>query len=434
MSKMIKMRKMSKMQVRSKLPLKWSKIFRYCGPGLLVAVGYMDPGNWATDIAAGSQYGYQLLFVILLSNWAAIFLQILAVRLGLQTNKDLARACRDYYPRSISVILWLLCEIAIIACDVAEVLGAAIALRLLFNLPMLLGVCLIALDVLIILALQGKSITLAEIITTLLIIIIGICFIVEIFLAKPVWPEVMQGLIPSSALLQDRDMLYLAIGIMGATVMPHNLYLHSAIVRRQPDNTIESQEDDFRYNIIGVALSLSVAFFINAAILVLASAAFHRAGLHDVTEITSAFYLLPSLLGAPLASILFATALLLAGQNATLTGTLAGQIVMEGFMDWHIKPWQRRLFTRILAIIPAVAITALYGSKGSGQLLIFSQVVLSLQLPFAIFPLILFTSNPKIMGSKSNSFWMRISAWAIGVIITGLNIWMICQFVWNRRN
>ncbi len=413
---------------------RWRKLLSFGGPGLLVAVGYMDPGNWATDLAAGSRYGYQLLFVVLLSNWMAILLQSLAARLGLVTQRDLAQACRDSYSRPVVITLWILCEVAIIACDLAEVLGSAIALELLFGLPMVWGVCLTALDALLILTLQSKGIRLIEAFAAMLIAVIAICFAVEIYWAQPVWATVLQGLLPDTRLLGDREMLYLAVSILGATVMPHNLYLHSSIVQtRAVRPTPEGIREAIRYNLTDVIVALSFAFFINAAILVLAASVFYQTGHHKVAEIHEAYKLLTPLLGSPWASILFAIALLCAGQNATLTGTLAGQIVMEGFMEWRIAPWKRRLLTRLLAIIPAVVITAFYGEKGSGQLLILSQVVLSLQLSFAVVPLILFTSDPKKMGEFVNPIWLRLLAWVAGILIAGLNGWMLWQFAKEWR-
>jgi manganese transport protein len=409
---------------------RWRKLLSFGGPGLLVAVGYMDPGNWATDLAAGSRYGYRLLFVVLLSNLMAILLQTLATRLGLVTGRDLARACRDYYSRPVVIALWILCEIAIIACDLAEVLGSAIALQLLFGLPLIWGVCLTAFDALLILTLQSKGIRLIEAFAAALIAVIAICFVVEIYWAQPVWSEVLRGLLPDVRMLGDLEMLYLAVGILGATVMPHNLYLHSSIVQtRDVSRTPEGIREAIGYNLIDVTAALSFAFFINAAILVLAASVFYKTRHYDVAEIHEAYKLLTPLLGSAWASVLFAVALLCAGQNATLTGTLAGQIVMEGFMKWRIKPWQRRLLTRLLAIIPAVIITALYGAEGSGKLLVLSQVVLSLQLSFAVIPLILFTSDREKMGEFVNPLWLRILSWAAGILIAGLNAWMLWQFL-----
>lgn len=413
---------------------RWRKLLSFGGPGMLVAVGYMDPGNWATDLAAGSKYGYKLLFVILLSNLTAILLQALAMRLGLVREMNLAQACRDGYPRSVAIALWILCEIAIIACDLAEVLGSAIALQLLFGLPLIWGVCLTAFDAMLILTLQSRGIRLIEALAAALIAIIASCFAIEIFWAQPVWSDVLTRLLPNPEVVSNSEMLYLAVGILGATVMPHNLYLHSSIVQTRDINRPGGISEAIRYNLIDLTAALSFAFFINAAILVLAAAVFHQTGNNEVAEIDKAYELLAPLLGSPWASILFAVALLCAGQNATLTGTLAGQIVMEGFMKWKIKPWKRRLLTRLLAIIPAVIITALYGVHGSGQLLIFSQVVLSLQLSFAVFPLILFTSDHKKMGHFANPFWLRVLAWVAGVLIALLNAWMLWQAIreWVR--
>jgi manganese transport protein len=426
-------RSVSLPEVNGSIPIRpgiprWRKMLAFAGPGLLVAVGYMDPGNWATDIAGGSRYAYSLISVILISNWMAILLQALAARLGIVTRRDLAQACRDYYSRPASVALWILCEIAIAACDLAEVLGSAIALQLLFGIPLLWGVCITALDVLIILVLQNRGFRLVEALVTVLIATIGLCFAVEIFWARPDWGGILHGFVPTSQLFHDRDMLYIAIGILGATVMPHNLYLHSSIVQtRAIERTREGLREAVRYNFIDSTVALSFAFFINAAILVMGAAVFYRAGRPDIAEIPDAYRTLEPLLGTRMASVLFAIALLCSGQNATLTGTLAGQIVMEGFMNFRMKPWLRRLVTRLLAIIPAVIVTALYGQHGSAQLLVLSQVVLSMQLSFAVFPLIIFTSDREKMGEFANPAWLRALAWGVGLIIAGLNIWLLLQ-------
>jgi manganese transport protein len=407
---------------------RWRKMLAFSGPGLLVAVGYMDPGNWATDIAGGSRYAYQLLFVVLLSNWMAILLQALAARLGIVTGRDLAQACRDYYSRPVSIFLWLLCEIAIAACDLAEVLGSAIALQLLFGIPLTWGVLITSLDVLIILALQQKGFRFVEALVATLIATIGICFAIEIVWARPEWGGIARGLIPTTQIFRDRDMLYLAIGILGATVMPHNLYLHSSLVQtRRIERDARGIREAINYNFTDSTIALSFAFFINAAILVMGAAVFYRAGRTDIAEIQDAYQTLAPLLGTTMASYLFAIALLCSGQNATITGTLAGQIVMEGFMNIRLKPWLRRLTTRLIAIVPAIIVTALYGAAGSARLLIFSQVILSLQLSFAVFPLIILTSDQSKMGEFVNPKWLRALAWTIALIIATLNAWLLWQ-------
>jgi manganese transport protein len=398
----------------------------FAGPGLLVAVGYMDPGNWATDIAGGSKYEYRLISVVLLSNWMAILLQALAARLGIVTRRDLAQACRDYYSRPVAVVLWLLCEIAIAACDLAEVLGSAIALNLLFGIPLLWGVCITAADVLVILLLQHRGFRLVEALVGALIFTIGVCFAIEIFWAQPDWGGIARGFLPTGQIFRDSDMLYIAIGILGATVMPHNLYLHSSIVQtRAIRRTREGLREAIHYNFVDSTVALSFAFFINAAILVMAAAVFYRAGRTEVAEIQDAYKTLAPLLGTTTASVLFAVALLCSGQNSTLTGTLAGQIVMEGFMDIRLKPWLRRLITRLIAIVPAVIVTALYGEHGDAQLLVLSQVILSLQLSFAVFPLVAFTSDPRKMGEFRNPRWLRIAAWTVAIVIAALNAWLL---------
>jgi manganese transport protein len=404
------------------------KMLAFAGPGLLVAVGYMDPGNWATDIAGGSRYEYKLLFVILISNWMAILLQALAARLGLVTGRDLAQACRENYSRRVAFALWILCEIAIAACDLAEVIGSAIALQLLFGLPLIWGVSVTALDVLIVLFLQQHGFRLIEALVAVLIFTIGVCFAIEIYWAHPSWGGIAQGFLPTSQIFREREMLYIAIGILGATVMPHNLYLHSSIVQtRRYEQTAGGIREAIRFNFIDSTVALSLAFFINAAILVMGAAVFYRAGRTDIAEIQDAYKTLAPLLGTELASTLFAIALLCSGQNATITGTMAGQIVMEGFLQIRIKPWLRRLLTRAIAIVPAIIVVALYGERGSANLLIFSQVILSFQLSFAVFPLIQFTSDKRLMGEFVNPLWLKILAWAIGIIIAALNVWLLWQ-------
>jgi len=406
----------------------WRKLFAFAGPGYLVAVGYMDPGNWATDLAGGARYGYTLLSVILISNLMAILLQALAVRLGIGAGRDLAQACRDSYSRPTTIILWVLCEIAIAACDLAEVIGAAIALNLLFGLPLIWGVCLTALDVLVILYLQNRGFRYVEALVVGLIVAIAACFAVELWFAKPDWAGVATGFIPRAEILQNPEMLYIAVGILGATVMPHNLYLHSSIVQtRKYVDTHASRKEAIRFASIDSSIALMSALFINAAILIVAAAVFHGTGYDSVADISDAYQLLSPLLGAGAASTLFAVALLCAGQNATLTGTLAGQIVMEGFVNIRLRPWLRRLITRLVAIVPAVIVVILYGERGAGSLLILSQVILSLQLPFAVFPLVSFTGDRHKMGVFVAPIWMRALAWTVAVIIAALNVWLLYQ-------
>jgi manganese transport protein len=404
----------------------WRKMFAFAGPGYLVAVGYMDPGNWATDLAGGARYGYTLLSVIMVSNLMAILLQALAARLGIASGRDLAQACRDHYSRPTAVGLWVLCEIAIAACDLAEVIGAAIALNLLFGLPLIWGVCLTALDVLIVLFLQHRGFRYVEALVVGLILAIAGSFAIELWLARPVLADVAVGFIPRPVVLRDSNMLYIAIGILGATVMPHNLYLHSSIVQtRKYDDTYEGKREAIRFASIDSAVALMFALFINAAILVMAAATFHGTGHDAVADIGDAYQLLSPLLGTTMASVLFAVALLCSGQNATLTGTLAGQIVMEGFINLRLRPWLRRLITRLIAIIPAIIVVAVYGERGAGPLIIVSQVILSLQLIFAVVPLVRFTSDPEKMGPFVNPRWMTAIAWVVAVIIGLLNLWWL---------
>src|SRR6201997_4992565 len=356
----------------------FKKVLAFAGPGYLVAVGYMDPGNWATDIGGGAKFGYTLLSVILISNVMAMMLQALSAKLGIVTGRDLAQACRESYSRPVALGLWIGCEIAIAACDLAEVLGSAVALKLLFGLPLLAGVLITALDVLIVLALQGRGFRLIEVFVVTLIATIAACFAYELLFAQPLWHEAAQGLIPRAEILRNREMLYIAIGILGATVMPHNLYLHSSIVQtRAFGASTRDPREAVRYANFDSTPALGVALFINAAILVLGAAAFHTRGLHNVAEIADAYKLLSPVLGVSFASTLFACALLASGQNSTLTGTLAGQIVMEGFLDIRLKPWVRRLITRALAIIPAALVIGFYGESGTAKLLVLSQVILS---------------------------------------------------------
>jgi manganese transport protein len=404
----------------------WRKLFAFAGPGYLVAVGYMDPGNWATDLAGGARYGYVLLSVIMLSNLMAILLQALAARLGIASGRDLAQACRDSYSRPVTILLWIACEIAIAACDLAEVIGAAIALNLLFHLPLVWGVSLTALDVLIVLLLQNRGFRYVEALVVALIFAIAGSFAVELWLAKPDFASMVTGLIPHAQIVRDPQMLYISISILGATVMPHNLYLHSSIVQtRKYSDSFESRREAIRFASIDSAVALMMALFINAAILIMAAAVFHGSGHETVADISEAYQLLSPLLGTTAASILFAVALLCSGQNATLTGTLAGQIVMEGFINLRIRPWLRRLMTRLIAIVPAIIVVALYGARGTGPLIIFSQVILSLQLPFAIFPLVMFTSDPQKMGPFVAARWVQLLAWAVAILITLLNLWLL---------
>ena len=406
----------------------WRKMLAFAGPGYLVAVGYMDPGNWATDLAGGARYGYTLLSVILISNLMAILLQALAARLGIASGRDLAQACRDSYSRPTTIVLWILCEIAIAACDLAEVIGAAIALNLLFDLPLLWGVILTALDVLIVLFLQHRGFRYVESLVVGLIVLIAGSFAVELWLARPDAAGIAFGFVPQTSILRDPSMLYIAIGILGATVMPHNLYLHSSIVQtRRYGDSHESKAEAIKFATIDSSFALMFALFINAAILIMASAVFHGTGNQDVADIGDAYQLLSPLLGTTLASTLFAVALLCSGQNATLTGTLAGQIVMEGFINIRLRPWLRRLLTRLIAIIPAIIVIALYGDAGTGPLLILSQVVLSLQLPFAVFPLVMFTSDRHKMGAFVTPKWVQALAWTVAVVIALLNAWLLFQ-------
>jgi manganese transport protein len=392
----------------------------------MVAVGYMDPGNWATDLAGGARFGYTLLSVILLSNLMAILLQALALKLGIATGRDLAQACRDHYSRPVSFVLWVLCEIAIAACDLAEVIGSAIALNLLFGVPLVWGVCLTALDVLLILLLQHKGFRYLEALVITLVGTIGLCFAIELIMARPEIGQIVRGLVPTGQIVSNPAMLYIAIGILGATVMPHNLYLHSSIVQTRKvlsDNA--SKWEAIRFATLDSTLALLFAFFINASILILAAAAFHDSGHQGVADIGDAYRLLSPLLGTGLASTLFAVALLASGQNSTITGTLAGQIVMEGFLDIRLPAWLRRLITRLIAIVPAVVVTALYGEHGAGGLLILSQVVLSLQLSFAVVPLVYFTSQRRKMGEFVNGRTVTGAAWLVAGAIIGLNAWLL---------
>jgi manganese transport protein len=404
----------------------WRKALAFAGPGYMVAVGYMDPGNWATDLAGGARFGYTLLSVILISNLMAILLQALAIKLGIVSGRDLAQACRDHYSRPVSFGLWVMCEIAIAACDLAEVIGSAIALNLLFGIPLLWGVCLTALDVLLILLLQNRGFRYLEAFVLALVLTVGVCFGIEVVLSRPDMAAVARGLVPTTEIVTNPLMLYIAIGILGATVMPHNLYLHSSIVQtRRIGADGGSKREAIRFATFDSTVALLFAFCINAAILIMSAATFHWTGHSEVADIGDAHRLLTPLLGTTLASGLFAVALLASGQNSTITGTLAGQIVMEGFLDIRLPPWLRRLITRLIAIIPAVIVTALYGEKGTGALLILSQVILSLQLSFAVVPLVQFTSERAKMGPFANGPVLKWAAWTVAVVIMGLNSWLL---------
>jgi manganese transport protein len=404
----------------------WKKLMAFTGPGLMVAVGYIDPGNWATDIEGGSRFGYALLSVILISNLFAMLLQHLALKLGVASGRDLAQACRDYYSKPVSMILWILCEIAIAATDLAEVIGSAIALNLLFGLPLPIGVVLTAFDVLIILYFQQKGFRLIESIVAGLMGLILFSFLYEMIVSQPSVIGILGGILPKKEIVTEPGMLYIAIGILGATVMPHNLYLHSGIVQTRAFKRDDAgKKSAIKFATIDSTVSLGLAFFINASILILAAATFHNNGHFEIADITDAYQLLDPILGVKLAGIFFALALLASGQSSTLTGTLAGQIVMEGFLNIRLKPWLRRLITRGIAIIPALIVATLYGEKGTAELLVFSQVVLSLQLSFAVVPLVIFTSNKAIMGKFVNSRPIAILAWIVSSIIMSLNIYLL---------
>lgn len=406
----------------------WRKMLAFSGPGYLVAVGYMDPGNWATDLAGGSQFGYALLSVILISNVMAILLQSLCAKLGIVTGRDLAQACRDHYSKPVAMLLWLLCELAICACDLAEVIGSAIALNLLFKIPLLWGVCLTALDVLAVMYLQNKGFRYIEALVVTLILTIGGCFLAEIIFSKPSLAGVLGGFVPKFEIIRNPEMLYIAIGILGATVMPHNLYLHSSIVQtRKYEQSPAGKREAIKFATIDSTVALMFALFINASILIVAAATFHGTD-HKVAEIHEAHQLLTPVLGAGLASTLFAVALLASGQNSTLTGTLAGQIVMEGFLNIRLRPWLRRLITRLIAIVPAVIVTAISGESGTAKLLVLSQVVLSLQLSFAVIPLVVFTNDRRKMGDFVNRRWLKVLAWIVAIVIVVLNVKLLADF------
>lgn len=403
----------------------WRKALAFMGPAYLVSVGYMDPGNWATDIAGGSKFGYALIWVLLMSNIMALLLQSLSARLGIVRQLDLAQASRSTYSRPVNFFLWILAEIAIAACDLAEVLGMAIGLQLLFDLPLLWGVCLTALDTMLLLILHSYGMRKIEAFIIALVAVIGGAFLIEMFLAQPDPVELAKGFIPS---LPNNEALYIAIGIIGATVMPHNLYLHSSLVQtRRIDASERGVWSAIKYNFIDSAVALNAAFFVNAAILVLAASTFYKAGMHDIAEIQDAHRMLAPLLGSNLAPVLFGVALVAAGQSSTITGTLAGQIVMEGYLNLRIAPWLRRLITRLIAILPAVIVILIYGEEETGTMLIFSQVVLSLQLGFAVIPLIHFNSDAEKMGAFVIKPWLMIAAWLIAATIVTLNVTMVFQ-------
>ncbi len=408
----------------------WRKMMAFVGPGLMVAVGYMDPGNWATDLAGGARFGYTLISVILISNLMAILLQHLALKLGIATGRDLAQACRDHFSKPVAIVLWIICEIAISACDLAEVIGSAIALNLLFGIPLVAGIFITALDVIIILFLQNKGFRILECVVAALIVTIGGCFAYEMAVSNPSIPAIFANLLPKPEIVLNPGMLYVAIGILGATVMPHNLYLHSSIVQtRAFERNDEGKAMAIRFATIDSTAALLCAFFINAAILVLSAAVFHGTSHQNVADIQDAYWLLSPVLGVSLASTLFAVALLASGQNSTLTGTLAGQIVMEGFLNIRLRPWVRRLLTRSMAIVPAAVVASLYGPRGVGNLLVFSQVVLALQLSFAVIPLVMFTGDKHKMGRFVNARWLQMTAWTVTIIIAALNGYLLWQMV-----
>src|SRR5205809_6441777 len=406
----------------------WRKLIAFSGPGFLVAVGYMDPGNWATDLAGGAQFGYSLLAVIMVSNFMAILLQHLCVKLGVATGRDLAQACRYHYSTPVVWFLWIICELAISACDLAEVVGSAIGLQLLFKIPLVWGCLITASDVMLVLYLQTKGFRYIEAIVITLIAVIGTCFAGELIFSQPSITGILSGFVPGPHIVTDQGMLYVSIGILGATVMPHNLYLHSSIVQtRKFEQTPMGQRQAIKFATIDSTFALMFALFINAAILILAAAVFHWSGHQEVAAIQDAYRLLSPLLGVGAASMVFAIALLASGRNSTLTGTLAGQIVMEGFLNLRFKPWLRRLITRLIAIIPAIIVTIISGESGTAKLLVLSQVILSLQLSFAVFPLVMFTSDKLKMGEFVNPLWIKMLAWLIAVIIASLNAWLLVQ-------
>ena len=408
----------------------WRKLLAFLGPGYLVAVGYMDPGNWATSLAGGSKFGYVLLSVALLSNAMAIILQSLCTRLGVGTGRDLAQACRDSFPRWISLPLWLSAELAITATDLAEVIGTAIGLNLLFHIPLSTGVILTAADVFLILALQAFGFRWIEAFVVAMLGVIAACFAIQIALAHPDWNAVVRGFVPSPDILANHEMLYLALGILGATVMPHNLYLHSGLVQtRSIGESGGEKREAIRLATIDSTIALCFALTINASILILAAATFHRTGQTDVAQLDQAYAFLAPLLGSTLAPSLFAVALICCGLNSTITATLSGQIVMEGFLKLRVAPWLRRLLTRTIAILPAVVVTLIAGEKATGKLLILSQVVLSLQLPLAVVPLVMFTSSRRKMGLFVAPRWLSALAIATAALIIALNVKLVTDFM-----
>ena len=413
-------------EVPAELPW-WKKAARFAGPGLLVSVGYMDPGNWATDIEAGSRFGYRLLFVVLLSSLAAILLQCLAARLGIATRKDLARLSSERYPKAVARAQWVLAEISIISCDLAEVLGSALAFKLLFNVSLPVGVALTALDTLIVLGLQGQGFRRVEAIILGLVGTIGICFVVQLFLIGPDWAAVAAGFVPSLHALSTREPLYLAIGILGATIMPHNLYLHSSIVQTRAVSGEEGKRAAIWLTRVDTIASLCLALLINAAILVVAASAFHGTGRTDVADISDAYHLLAPIAGTTVAAVAFAIGLFASGQSSTFTGTIAGQVIMDGFLQMKLPCWQRRLITRGLAIVPAFIGVVTMGDRAIGALLVASQVVLSLQLPFAMYPLIRFTDDRSLMGRFANTRLVSYSAWFLFAVISIANLWLVAQ-------
>ncbi len=417
-------------EVHSTIPVPalgfWKRMLAFAGPGYLIAVGYMDPGNWATDISGGAQYAYALLSVILLSNFLAVFLQALSARLGIATGEDLAYACRKTYQPRVAFCLWISAEIGIAACDLAEVLGAAIALQLLFHIPLLAGVLITALDVLLVLALQHKGFRLIEALVVALIALMSVIFMLEVGYAHPAWGSVMAGFVPHASLVLRPDRLFIALGILGATVMPHNLYLHSALVQtRSFGDTLQQKKSALRMALLDSGVALTIALCINAAILIVAAATFYVHHQRSVGDIQTAYKMLTPLLGVGLATPLFAIALLASGQNSTLTGTLAGQVILEGFTRFRIKPWARRMISRLLAIVPAIAVIGMYGEKGIDSLMLWSQVLLSLQLPLAVFPLVQITADKNKMGELAAGPVTRMCGWSAALLIALLNIYLV---------
>lgn len=402
------------------------KLLAYSGPGYLVAVGYMDPGNWATDLQGGSRFGYTLLVVILAANLIAILVQYLALKLGIATGRDLAQMCRESFPKPVSFALWIMSEIMIIACDLAEVIGSAIALNLLFNIPLILGVFVTVADVFLFLLLQHKGFRYIEALVIIFIFTIVVCFGIEIFLARPELAPLLNGFLPAWTIITNKEMLYISLGIVGATVMPHNIFLHSSIVQTRCYSQDEAgKREAIRFATIDTIIALTFAFFVNASILIVSAATFFYSGNHDVVDISQAYWLMAPILGTTVASIVFAIALLLSGQNSTLTGTMTGQIIMEGFIDFKVRPWIRRIITRSLAIIPAVLVIIFFKDYGINNLLVLSQVVLSVQLPFALVPLVVFTSSRKKMGEFVNSSLIKTISIIVTVIIISMNFWLL---------